>query len=184
MIRPNESSILQTDSPQTQRRRPLGRPGRVIALPTQLAESKGGAEGGTRTPTLLRAPAPQAGTSERRSQPTPENRGRLFLIGTQPRWVEAVRCRLPCKFLRGRSVARPSISSAREGVFHAPARGASLREHPCAGAGSRGWIQPWADFRSDAMTPKGPRCHAAIGGERLDVRRTEGGRSGAATAAK
>jgi hypothetical protein len=41
---------------------------------------KSGTEGGIRTPTLLRAPAPQAKGSEGRSKPTPENRGRLSFM--------------------------------------------------------------------------------------------------------
>src|SRR5438105_4996628 len=43
-----------------------------------------GAEGGIRTPTLLRAPAPQAKGSERRSKPTPEHRGRVGCPSSLP----------------------------------------------------------------------------------------------------
>jgi hypothetical protein len=64
----------------------------------RVIESEGWCERRIRTLTLLRAPAPQAKDSERRSQPTPVSRGRpapivLQILANRFRSVHAARCR-------------------------------------------------------------------------------------------
>ena len=70
------------------------------------------AEGGTRTPTVLLPPAPQAETSERRSKPTPEYRGRLSLIISDRRPVKPTAAVWLADSCEGSS-ARASISLAK-----------------------------------------------------------------------
>jgi hypothetical protein len=126
-------------------------------LSPQLTDSKAGAEGGIRVPTLLRAPAPQADKSWRRSQPTQENWGPLSPAGANharswPRPMESVAhcCTKRGGFGRGRA----SISATVDDDIKHPQRVIKMAHAPIADAAgaldSDGGRQAWRTLQLGA----------------------------------